>query len=416
MLQTINEKYAELFTENKYRYYILMGGRGAGRSTVASQYALSNLIAPDYFRCAIMRFILGDIRNSIYQDILDRAMEQGIEDNLDIRHHTLTLSYGRNKITGIGFRKSSTDQKSKLKSLANYNCVIIEEADEVAEEDFKQLDDSLRTMKSDIKIILLLNPPGKNNWIIKRWFNLLDTEVDGFFKPKLKDEYKDKVRFFYTNYEDNYQNLNLNTVENYEHYHKIDPDYYWNMIRGLVSEGGKGRVFKKWKPIPDEDFVKLPYPSIFGLDFGFTNHPTALIEIKQHNENIWVREWIYQTGLTNPGIDRRMRELGVPESAEIYADSAEPKSIEELKTSGWNVKPSKKGQDSINAGISMLQSKEVYYTENSKNIEMEVQEYKWALDQNKEPTNKPIDEYDHGIDAIRYAVYTHNTKPFVGFV
>jgi phage terminase large subunit len=157
MKQLVNKVYKDLFVK-KPRYIVLMGGRGAGRSTVASQFANAKLVAPEYFRCAIMRYILGDIRNSIYREILDRADENEVLDKLSVNESTMTISYGENTINAVGFRKSSGDQKSKLKSLANYNCVIIEEADEIPEEDFMQLDDSLRTVKGDITIILLLNP------------------------------------------------------------------------------------------------------------------------------------------------------------------------------------------------------------------------------------------------------------------
>ena len=169
MIQTVSKIYKPLFHE-KPRYFILMGGRGAGRSTVASQFANAKLISPEYFRCAIMRFILSDVRNSIFREITDRAEESGILDKFSIRD--MNIQYGKNSINAVGFRKSSGDQKSKLKSLASYNCVIIEEADEIPEDDFMQLDDSLRTVKCDITIILLLNPPAKGHWILIRWFNL----------------------------------------------------------------------------------------------------------------------------------------------------------------------------------------------------------------------------------------------------
>jgi phage terminase large subunit len=133
-----------------------MGGRGAGRSTVASQFAIAKLRAIEYFRCAIMRYVLGDIRNSIYKEIIDRAEETNVLNELHINENAMAIDYGANSINAVGFRKSSGDQKAKLKSLANYNCVIIEEADEIPEADFMQLDDSLRTLKGDIIIILLL--------------------------------------------------------------------------------------------------------------------------------------------------------------------------------------------------------------------------------------------------------------------
>ena len=394
MKQKVNRLYKDLFQSN-HRYYILLGGRGAGRSTTASQLALSQLLAPDYFRCAIMRFVLGDIRNSIFQEIIDRAEESQVNELLKVTSNTLTIQYGENKINGVGFRKSSGEQKSKLKSLANYNCVIIEEADEVNEEDFLQLDDSLRTIKSDIKVILLLNPPSKNHWIIRRWFNLIDSEQEGFFIPQLKKAYEHDTRFFYTNYLDNSVNLDSKTKANFERYREINPDHYYNMVKGYISEGSRGRIFKNWLPISVKEFEDLPYPSIYGLDFGFSCDQSALTEIKIHNENIWVRELIYETGLTNQDLSGKFEMLGLSKESEIFADCAEPKSIEEIKKDGWNIKPATKGADSIRAGIDLLKSKQVYYTENSSNLIIEKDEYKWGLDKNKEPTNKPIDDYNH---------------------
>jgi len=128
-----------------------MGGRGAGRSTVASQFAIAKLTSTEYSRTAIMRYILGDVRNSIYREIIDRATENGILESLSVNDSMMTISYGKNTINAVGFKKSSGEQKAKLKSLANYNCVIIEEADEITEEDFIQLDDSLRTVKGDLR-------------------------------------------------------------------------------------------------------------------------------------------------------------------------------------------------------------------------------------------------------------------------
>ncbi len=412
MIQIVNSIYQPLFRDRK-RYKILMGGRGAGRSTAGSQYTLAKLKAPEYFRCAIMRFVAGDIRNSIFQDIIDRAEEQHELDLLAIRENTLTIQYGANRINGIGFRKSSGDQKAKLKSLASYNTVVIEEADEVAEEDFMQLDDSLRTVKADVELILLLNPPDKDHWIIRRWFNLLPADVEGFYRPELRaDAQADTLHIFGT-YLDNAANLNNSTKLNYERYKQTRPDYYWNMIRGLVSDGRRGRIFKTWLPITDAEFEALPYPSEFGLDFGFTNHPAALIETKEHNDTIWVRQWIYQTGLINKALSEEMFRLGVPEDAVIYADEAEPKSIAELCSYGWNVLPGEKGKDSVEAGVDYLLGKEVFYTENSTDVRKETENYVWALDKNKNPTNKPKDENNHAMDAIRYARF--RKKVFIGF-
>lgn len=412
MLQTVNKIYEPLFFAKK-RYFILIGGRGAGRSTAASQYALAHLLAPDYFRCAIMRFVAGDIRNSIYQDILDRADELEVKDALELRENTLTIQYGQNRINGIGFRKSSGDQKAKLKSLANYNTVIIEEADEIAEDDFMQLDDSLRTVKADVKIIFLLNPPHKDHWIIKRWFNLLPTDIEGFYQLELKSAVAPFTEYITGTYLDNAVNISESSKLNYERYRITRPDYYFNMIRGLVSEGNRGRIFKNCVPISDADFDALPYPSEFGIDFGFSNDPATLMETKEHNDHVWIKEWIYETGLLNKALSDKMIDLGLSFDEDITADSAEPKSIAELNTYGWNIKPADKGPDSVHFGYDYLLGKTIHITESSTNMWKEAENHIWKLDKNKEPTNDPVDEWNHGWDGVRYA--RCKKKEFVGF-
>ena len=159
MKQIVNKKYAEVFTNKKVRYVILLGGRGAGRSTVISQYLLASLVSPDYMRAAIMRAVHSDIRHSNWREIRDRITEQEAEKSLAIKDNEMNVSFGANSIQAHGFRASSSSYSAKLKSLASYNVVWIEEAEEVGEEEFKTLDDSLRTTKGNIIIFLTLNPP-----------------------------------------------------------------------------------------------------------------------------------------------------------------------------------------------------------------------------------------------------------------
>lgn len=400
MKQTVNEIYEPLFTQ-KPRYLILMGGRGAGRSTVASQFANAKLTAKEYFRCAIMRYVLGDIRNSIYREITDRAEENGILEQLNINESTMTIEYGANSINAVGFRKSSSDQKAKLKSLANYNCVIIEEADEIPEEDFIQLDDSLRTLKGNITIILLLNPPAKSHWIIKRWFNLLPSGVKDFYIAELKPEIKDTV-FIRSSYKDNEKNIARQSIESYENYKSTKPSHYWNMVKGFVPEVVRGKIYSNWKEIPQVPFeAKLVRR---GLDFGYSVDPTAIIAIYYYNGGYIFDEEVYKSRLSNQAIaDLINNQINTPEAL-VIADAAEPKSIDEIKKYEVNILPAVKGQGSISTGIQFVQSQKISYTKRSVNLAKEYENYAWL--ENKEgialPEPKPGN--DHAMDAIRYAL------------
>lgn len=397
MKQIVNKAYEPLF-KSTARYFILMGGRGAGRSTVASQYANARLVAPEYFRCAIMRYVLGDIRNSIYREITDRADENGITEALSINDSLMAIEYGVNTINAVGFKKSSGDQKAKLKSLANYNCVIIEEADEIPEADFTQLDDSLRTLKGNIKIILLLNPPPKSHWIIKRWFDLDASGVKDFYIPKLKLEFTDTV-LIHSSYKDNEVNISKQSVLNYESYKETKPSHYWNMIEGLVPEVVKGKIYDGWQMID-----KLPFEArleCFGVDFGYSNDPTAIVAIYYHNGGYIIDEVMYEKELSNAQIAAIITNQG--EKALTIADSAEPKSIDEIRSLGVTILPAKKGPGSINQGIQYVKSKKISVTRRSRNIITEYENYAWLETKDGDTLNEPKPGYDHAMDALRYA-------------
>lgn len=407
MEQKINKLYKPLFTE-KPRYVILMGGRGAGRSTVASQFALSKLIAPDYFRCAIMRFVLGDIRNSIYKEIIDRAEEQEIEKSLRIVENAMVIEYGKNTINAVGFRKSSSDQKSKLKSLASYNCVIIEEADEIPEEDFQQLDDSLRTIKGDITIILLLNCPPKDHWIVQRFFDLIPhPQAKGFFIPVLKKTETNTI-FIHTSFEDNKANLSADSIANYYRYRQTKPDYYWNMIAGLVPETVRGKIYDGWQIVDT-----VPHEARLvrrGLDFGYTNDPTALVDVYEYNGGLILDEQLYEKGLKNSQIAGFITSL--PEQVLVIGDSAEPKSIDEIAEYGVMILPAKKQKEDesgskdsyLKWSIGIVQDQQISVTRRSKNLWKEYENYAWMEDKNGNTLNVPEDLWNHCMDAARYAI------------
>lgn len=400
MKQIVNEAYKPIFIKiHGITYIILMGGRGAGRSHVASQYANAKLVAPEYFRCAIMRLVLGDIRNSIYKEIKDRAEENGITSQIDINDSLMTISYGANSINAVGFKKSSGDQTSKLKSLANYTDVIIEEADEISEEDFMQLDDSLRTIKGEITVILLLNPPPKNHWIIKRWFKLIPSPYKGFYIPELQPEIKDTL-VIRTNYKDNIKNIAERSVQNYEAYKERKPEHYYNMVLGLVPETVVGKIYNNWREIPSVPFEAKLIGR--GLDFGYTNHPSALVSVYKYNGGyIWDEE-LYRPGLSNVLIAQTINNLPEPDAL-VIADSAEPKSIAEIKLNDVNILPCTKGAGSINTGIAFVIAQKISYTARSKNIKTEYENYAWVVDKKTgETLNIPVDAYNHAMDAGRY--------------
>jgi phage terminase large subunit len=284
--------------------------------------------------------------------------------------------------------------------------IVIEEADEISEEDFDNLDSSIRTTKGENTIVLMFNMPSRNHWIIRRWFNLEETPLEEYYRAIPKN--LPDTEYIFATYKDNEVNLSPSAVVALESFREKNPEYYYTMICGLVGEGKKGRVYKNWQKITVKEYETLPYTEYYGLDFGYTNDPTALVGFKTHNNKIWFRQYIYETGLTNTSLAEKMTALGI--DGLIVADSAEPKSIEEIKQKNFDIIPSVKGKDSIRNGIGLINQYEVAYTEDSMDIEQEIQNYIYKLDKNKLPTNEPVDEWQHALDGCRYIasyVLTH---------
>lgn len=408
----VNSKYGPVF-KTKARYIDAWGGRGRGGSHFATQYALHLLTCPDYFRGYFMREIFADIRESLWRDFKDRVEENETVNEIDFEFNEsqMTVRYKPtgNLIISKGFKKSSGNRTAKLKSLAGATHVFIEEFDEISESDFNQLDDSLRTVKGNLQVVRVFNPPPKGHWVWKRNYTLVDhpdqTRFKGFFTAIPRND--PSLLSIHSTYRDNLANLNESFIQKLLSYQSTDPDYYGIMVEGLISEGAKGRIYRNWQRCATMPGAYMKY---YGLDFGF-NDPVALCEIEQHNKRIWTEEKVYEVGMTNRELSDRMKSIGISKSSPIYADSAEPKSIQDLKQMGWNVIPVVKGPGSIISGIKFVKEYEVFCTEGSKNFWHENEFYRWALDQHKNPTNDPVDELNHLKDAFRTAVTTHNRKP-----
>jgi phage terminase large subunit len=180
--------------------------------------------------------------------------------------------------------------------------------------------------------------------------------------------------------------------------------YYenWYKVYGLGEIGSlQGAIFSTFEQVKQEEINDAELIAL-GLDWGFTNDPTALVAVYRKNGKVLLHELIYEAGLTNQDIGERMRALGVNKSHEIIADSAEPKSIEELRRMGFRMTAAVKGQDSVRQGIDILQRHDLAVTETSLNLIKELRNYKWATDKAGKTLNEPIDAYNHALDGVRY--------------
>lgn len=402
--QTVNDVWKPLFIhKNGIRYVILMGGRGAGRSYVASQFALARLVDPEYFRCAIMRAVHSDIRLSLWRELNDRINEQEASDveGLRIVENSMTIEYGNNSINAIGFRASSGARSAKLKSLAGYNTIIIEEAEEIGEAEFMKLNDSLRTVKGEITVVFCLNTPPKSHWFMREFFDLIPSGVDNYYKPVLKKEKEEDTIFLYYNYRSNLANLDAHTVKRYEGYKNTNPDYYYHMIEGLCPETARGRIYKDWRLIDEVPFeAKLVGR---GLDFGWSPDPLHLCDIYYHDGGYILDELMHGTEIPNKTVAELIKGQKIP-TAIVGADSAEPKSIAEIKSYGVNIVGADKGADSVIYGIKIVAGLKISVTRRSTNMWNSYENYCWAETKDGTPLGVPNHYMSDPADAARYGL------------
>lgn len=406
-----NYIYKDVFTTDK-RYIDILGGRGRGGSHFATDYALFLITRKEYFRGYFVRQVLADIRDSLFRDFKDRIEEN---DNLKmsdfhIQENSMRVVYKPtgNTIMAKGVSKDGS-RTAKMKSLAGATHVFIEEADEVKEQDFDQLDLSLRTIKANkVQIIRVFNPPAKNHWIW-RDYNLVDSDVKGYYMPVVKSG--SDILSIWSDYHSNMHNLQDSTVKKFESFLESNPEYYYNQVMGLVPEGMKGRVYSGWQPITDEEFESIDVRPVYCIDFGYSNDPTVIVKLKYYNDRLHVREMLYKAEVGDFELCSRMKVLGITDDDLIIADSggggdlriANIRRMYDINHDFvFCIRAAIKGPGSILAGISRIKERKVFVTENSHNIWKEYREYKWALDADGNPTDKPEDKYNHAMDAIRY--------------
>lgn len=379
-----------------------MGGRGNGRSGTASRYAVSQLLGKEYTRGAIMRATREDIRASCWGEINDRLNEQGITDQFEITDNEMFIKRGDNSLRAHGFRASSGSLTARLKSLAGYNFVWIEEAEEIGEDEFRTLDDTLRTVKGRIRIILTLNTPPKNHWILRKWFDLTPAN-QGFYTPHLKQELNDTI-FIGGSWQENRPNLDVHTIDRYLAYKNTNPSYYWQVIEGLSPEEVRGKIYTGWQLI---DAVPIEARLVrFGEDFGWFPDPACAVAIYYWNGSYIVDEIAYGTELTNEYLAGEIKKHG---TALTIADSAEPKSIAEQRRYGISVQGAEKGKDSVSFRIKVVSQKKIYVTRRSKNVWQSYENYAWAEDRDGNPKGEPKHDWSHAMDAVSYAIASlHN--------
>jgi phage terminase large subunit len=384
----VDKKYAPI-TDSDSRYFIVTGGRGSGKS-----YSINLMLVLLTYEAGhtilFTRFTLSSAYISIIPEFIDKIETLNIEQDFHITKDEIINKRSGSKILFKGIKTSSGDQTANLKSLTNVSTWVMDEAEELVDENiFDKIDLSVRNLKQQNRVILILNPTTKEHFIYSRFF-----EDKGI--PPSSNLTKGNTTYIHTTYLDNAENLSQSYLEQIENIKQRRPEKYKHQMLGGWLNKAEGVIFNNWKI---GEFKEVGV-SVFGQDYGFASDENTLVEtnIDTVNKIIYLKECFYLKGLTTSEI--ALLNLKHAKNSLIVGDSAEPRLLHELKSKGCNIVKSIKGQGSITYGISLLQDYDLIIEENSINLIKELNNYSWLEKKSKTPQ----DSWNHLLDAVRYSI------------
>ena len=361
------------------RFNLLRGGTRSGKSyaliQLAAMWLMSGKINNHNIptgQMDIVRDTFPALRQTMLKDFDEYLHELGVYGYVD---HSKTQHLYRFNGREVLFYPLTDEQRLKGKKR---DLLIINEADGATWYQFQQL--NYRTTK----------------WL---WLDYNPNNSDSWVKENLEEgaAYQDDINLMISTFRMN-PFLDPAQVKEIERLREVDRELFeiynlgnWVKLTGLI--------YPKTTHVPSMPDGKR----VYGLDFGFSNDPTALVEIVKIDKNLYFKELIYEKELLTKDVIKFLQE-NVKRTDPIIADSADPKAIEEIRRAGFKIKPSKKGADSVRKGIDTVKTFNLFYTEDSVNLETEFRRYKWKKDKEDKTLNVPIDSYNHCMDALRYGV------------
>lgn len=364
----------EHLLDSKHRVTHHIGGTRSGKTYAIIQFLIVEALQTPQ-TITIVRKTIPSLKKTVMKDFKDILVDLGIwnEDSMNIADRIYTF------FNGAMVQFINTDDPDKLRGLKS-NTLFIDEANEVDEDAYFQL--SIRTTG---KIILAYNP----------------TISPYHYLRQMSD-----CERFNTSYKDN-PYLPKEMVKSIEDLQNKNPKLW--KIYGLGEYAANDKAIYQFEVVDDFDAEFVA----FGLDWGYGGDELALVAVFKDGENLYLEELIYEKGMVMKDISDRLEKLGINKSYEIFCDSSEPRSIEELYRCGFNAKPVKKGPDSIRFGISVLQNYKLHILKTSTNLINEMYGYQYATDKHGYTTDTPEGGLDHLLDAARYVAMMKLTQKAV---
>lgn len=398
-LKKIVGKHYNRFWNFKGRYRVVKGSRASKKSKTTALNFISRIMEYPESNLLVVRKVEKTIRDSCCADLIWAVYRLGVEDLWDFPTKPTSKLEMTYLPTGQKILFRGLDNPLKVTSVSvekGYLCWMwIEEAYEIMNEaDFDTLDESIRGEVPEWlfkQITLTFNPWNDKHWIKKRFFDVKDVDILALTTNYLMNEFLDDAdrKVFETMKANNPRRYNVAGLGN------------WGIVEGIIYDNWEEKAFDI-----DEIRQLKSVKSCFGLDFGYTNDPSALfcglIDVKA--KTLWVFDEMYKQGMSNERINDTIQSMGYGKE-KIVADCAEPKSIDRLRELGISrITKSRKGKDSIKNGIDFIQDFHIIVHPSCVNFITEISNYSWDQDKFGKKLNVPVDDFNHLMDAMRYAL------------
>ena len=395
------------FWNFKGRYRVCKGSRGSKKSKTTALFFIYSMMKYPGANLLVVRKVYRTLKDSCFTDLKWAINTLGVHDYWSVKESPLEIIYIP---TGQKILFRGLDDPLKVTSITvetgNLCWAWIEEAYEISkEQDFNMLDESIRgTVEEPLykQITLTFNPWNERHWLKKRFFDVEDENIMAKTTNYMCNEWLDESD------KKLFEDMKKNNPRRYQ----VAGLGNWGIVEGLVYENWEEKEFDV-NDISKRKGVK----SAFGLDFGYTNDPSAffcgLIDVA--NKEIYVFDEIYKNAMKNRQIAEEIIRKGYGKER-IVADSQEPKSIDELYDLGLKgIRKSRKGRDSINNGVQYIQDYKIIIHPRCVNFITEISNYMWDKDKFDNPINKPVDDFNHLMDAMRYALESYSKGPIFSF-
>lgn len=390
--------------EDKEKFIILItGGRGSGKSFNASTFIerLTFEMTPVekiVHQILYTRYTMVSAGMSIIPEMMEKIDLDGTTKYFKTTKTDIVNKMTKSRIMFRGIKTSSGNQTAKLKSIQGITTFVCDEAEEwTSEDEFDKIMLSIRKKGIQNRIIIIMNPCDSNHFIYKKYIEKTHklVEIDGV---QVQVSTHPNVLHIHTTYFDNLENLSPEFLKGVEDMKANNPEKYAHVVIGRWADVAEGAVFKKWGIV--KEFPQWAKKVAIGQDFGYTTDVSAAVKCGIVDNALYVDELCYQSGMLTNALADKVRPYGL----KVFAESADPRLVDEIKLRGVNIYGVDKSGPSIKAGIDKILSMDLYVTERSYNLMKELRTYVWDKDKDGNYINEPVDKDNHLMDAIRYYV------------